>query len=327
LQILVTGATGFVGGAVARRLTSRGHAVRALVRSPERAQALANLGIALHPGDITDKASLRAPMTGVDAVFHVAGWYHVGVPDADAYRVNVEGTRHVLETMAEVGIARGVYTSTVAIYSDTHGRVVDETYRFEGRHLSRYDETKAEAHRVAEAFAAQGLPIVIVQPGAVYGPGDTSALGGLWRRFLARSLPPLPTRTAFCWTHVEDVAEGHVLAFERGRPGRSYLFCGPAYTLVETMHLASRLTGAAPPRVWLPPWVLRAATIPMALVGRFVRLPPEFTAEGLRVMAGVTYLGTSARARRELGWRARPFEDGLIETLRFERARAQGETT
>lgn len=312
----MTGATGFVGGAVARRLAADGHAVRALVRDPERARPLADAGIDLHQGDITERATLRGPMTGVDAVMHAAGWYKVGVRDGDAEAVNVGGTRNVLRTMAELGVPRGVYTSTVAIYSDTRGRVVDETYRFTGRHLSRYDATKAEAHGVAEDFARQGLPIVIVQPGAVYGPGDTSALGTLWRRFLARELPPLPAKTAYCWGFIDDIASGHVLALERGQPGRSYHLCGPAHTLAEAVGMASRLTGVPAPRIFLPPWVLKAAALPMRVVERLVTLPPEFTSEGLRVLAGVTYLGSSLRARRELGWRARPLEAGLAETLR-----------
>lgn len=316
MRVFLTGATGFVGGAVARRLVADGHAVRALVRAPQRAQDLVRLGIELHQGDITDRSSLRAPMTGVDAVMHVAGWYKVGVPDGAAHEINVGGTRNVLETMAELGVSKGVYTSTLAVNSDTRGRVVDESYRFEGRHLSRYDATKAEAHRVAESFIARGLPLVVVQPGAVYGPGDTSALGTLWRRLIARELPPLPARTAYCWGYIDDIASGHVLALERGQPGRNYYLAGPAHTLQEAVEIASRLAGISPPRRYLPPWVLRAAALPMAAAGAFVRLPPEFTAEALRVLAGVTYLGSGLRARQELGWRARPLIDGLAATLK-----------
>ncbi|MEZ5316487.1 MAG: NAD-dependent epimerase/dehydratase family protein [Vicinamibacterales bacterium] len=323
MRCLLTGATGFVGGAVARQLLAAGHDVRALVRDPARAargglDATTAATIDWRVGDVTDKASIRQAMTGVDAVLHVAGWYKVGVPDGDAYRVNVEGTGHVLDLMDELGVPRGVYTSTLAVNSNTHGRVVDESYRYEGPHLSRYDETKALAHRLAEARIARGLPLVIVQPGAVYGPGDTSALGTLFRRLLQGHLPPLPRVTAFCWGYIDDIARGHVLALERGQAGRSYFLAGPVHTLVEAARLAATIAGRPRPRWTIPPWVLGAAAGLMRPVEALVRLPPEYTSEGLRVLAGVTYLGRDARARQELGWQARPLADGLRTTLRAE---------
>jgi nucleoside-diphosphate-sugar epimerase len=313
----LTGATGFVGGEVARLLRAAGHEVRAIVRTPAKAQALEALGVTLAAGDVTDKASMRAPMRGVDGVFHVAGWYKIGLRDtSDARRVNVDGTRNVLELMAELGVPKGVYTSTLAVNSDTHGRIVDEAYRFDGRHVSIYDETKAEAHRLAESFIARGLPLVIVQPGLVYGPGDTSGIRTMFVDFLNRKLPLIPRGTAFCWAHIEDIARGHVLAMERGVPGRSYFLAGPAHTLEEAIDLASSLTGVPAPRRRVSPGVLRAAASVMSLVERVVPLPPAYTSEGLRVIGGVTYLGKSDRARDELGWVPRPLKEGLEETLR-----------
>jgi nucleoside-diphosphate-sugar epimerase len=316
MRYLVTGATGFVGGAVTHQLLSSGHGVRALVRSRAKAQALASAGVELHEGDITDPASLREPMRGVDGVFHLAAWYKVGVVEPLARTINVDGTRNVLAAMRECGVARGVYTSTIAINSDTHGATVDESYRFEGRHLSVYDETKAEAHRVAETFIEEGLPLTIVQPGGVYGPGDTSAIGTLFRNLLTEKLPPLPRRTAICWGYVDDVARGHVLAMTQGAIGRSYYLCGPLHTFVEAARLGAKIAGVRGPRLTLPPAALKAAAAIMPLFEGWLPLPPEFTAEGLRVLGGVTYAGTSERARRELGWRSRPLADGLVGTLR-----------
>jgi nucleoside-diphosphate-sugar epimerase len=318
VRIFLTGATGFIGGAIAQRLVREGHAVAAIAREPQRADGLTRLGVDVHLGDVTDRESLRAPMAGVDAVMHTAGWYKVGQASPDARRTNVDGTRNMLELMREFGIPRGVYTSTIAVHSDTGGRVVDERYRFTGRHLSLYDQTKAEAHDVAERLIQAGLPLTIVMPGAVYGPGDTSSLGTLWRRFLSRRLPPLPARTAFCWAHIDDIVSGHVLALTQAQPGRSYHLCGPAHTLVEAVAMASRITSIPAPRWSIPPAVMRGASVATGLIGRAISLPPEYTAEGLRVLAGVTYLGQSERARQELGWRARPLEDGLRDTLRHE---------
>ena len=135
----VTGATGFIGGEVARQLVHAGHRVVAIARDPARAADLAAIGVRIVPGDITDRASLRQPMTGVDGVFHLAGWYRIGARDTrPAQRINVEGTRNVLEVMRDLGIPRGVYTSTVAVNGDTHGRMVDENYRHGGPFLSEY---------------------------------------------------------------------------------------------------------------------------------------------------------------------------------------------
>ena len=321
MTYFLTGATGFLGGVLARQLVGSGHVVRAVVRAPAGAEALRALGVQLVTGDVTDPASMRDSMRGVDGVFHVAGWYKIGLRDSSpAHAVNVDGTRNVLGLMRELRIGKGVYTSTLAVNSDTHGRLVDETYRFDGRHLSVYDRTKAEAHRVAEGFIRDGLPLVIVQPGLIYGPGDTSGVRTTFRQFLQRKLPAVPRQTAFAWAHVEDVARGHVLAMERGAPGRAYFLAGPVHTLEGALDLAADITGVPAPALKLPPRVLRGASILVKPVEWLVPLPSAFTSEGLRIIAGVTYIGTSARAERELGWQPRSLRDGLTETLHHEQA-------
>src|SRR5437016_494296 len=147
MKYFVTGATGFVGGRVVRQLIDAGHQVVVIVRNPAKAADLAELGIAVHQGDVTDKESMRAPMQGVDGVFHIAGWYKIGVRDtSEATSINVHGTRNVLELMRSLDIPKGVYTSTLAVFSDTCGRMVDESYRYDGAHLSEYDRTKWVAH-------------------------------------------------------------------------------------------------------------------------------------------------------------------------------------
>ena len=163
MKYFITGATGFIGGRVARQLIEAGHDVIAVVRSKSKAQELARLGGVLAEGDITDKESMRQPMTGVDGVFHIAAWYKIGVPDKSvAQRINVEGTRNVLELMKELNVPKGVYTSTVAVNSDTGGQVVDESYRFDGEHLSEYDKTKWRAHyEVALPMMKAGLPLAL----------------------------------------------------------------------------------------------------------------------------------------------------------------------
>jgi nucleoside-diphosphate-sugar epimerase len=319
VRYFLTGATGFLGGAIARELRAAGHEVRALVRDPARATPLAAMGVSLHRGDVSDRASMRAPMHGVDGVYHAAGWYKIGVRDRSAaVATNIDGTRNVLELMRDLAIPRGVYTSTLAVNSDTHGELVDESYRFTGRHVSIYDWTKAEAHAIAGQFIAAGLPLVIVQPGLIYGPGDTSGVRTMLVQYLERRLPMIPKAAAYCWAHIDDEARGHVLAMEHGTPGRNYFLAGPPHTIAGAFDLAERITGIPAPRVRLPSAVLKGASGLMRLVAPFVNLPPSASPESLRVLAGVTYLGRADRARDELGWRARPLADGLAETLRHE---------
>jgi nucleoside-diphosphate-sugar epimerase len=323
VKYFVTGSTGFIGGRLTRRLLTDGHQVVSLVRSPSRAADLARDGAILSPGDITGRESMRSGMTGVDGVFHLAAWYKVGARDTSpAWRINVEGTRNVLSLAAELGVPRVVYTSTLAVLSDTGGRLVDESYRPRGPWLSEYDRTKWTAHfEVAEPMMREGLSCIIVVPGVVYGPGDYSLMGVVLQRFLRRRLPILPRRSAYCWGHVDDTVDGHLLAMEKGRPGESYIIAGPDHTLIETIELAARITGIPAPRLRVDPAVLRAAAVVSRVVGTVLRLPAPYRAEALRVAAGVTYLGSSAKAKRELGFDPRPLETGLTQTLRAEAER------
>ena len=318
MRYFVTGATGFVGGRVVQQLVARGDSVVAVVRSPDKARTLAELGVTLVNGDITDKESMRAGMSGVDGVFHIAGWYKIGIKDkTPGQAINVEGTRNVLALMQELGVAKGVYTSTLAVNSDTHGQCVDETYHFQGAHISVYDRTKADAHVVAEAFMAQGLPLVIVMPGLIYGPGDTSSVRTTFIQYLQRKLPMIPQQTAYSWAHVDDIAAAHIAAMDRGRTGEKYIIAGPSHTLVEAMAMAAAITGIPAPMA-APPQLFGALAPAMGLLEKILPLPEAYTGEGLRVIAGVTYLGDNAKAQRALDYNPRPLHDGLTETLHHE---------
>ncbi len=313
MRYAITGATGFVGGALARQLRGAGHEVRALVRDPSRADALTGLGVELVPGDLADAAALDRLCADVDGLFHVAGWYKLGQRDPSVGdRVNVEGTRTVLAAAQRAGVPKVVYTSTLAVNSDTHGEVRDETYRHTGAFTTHYDRTKAEAHRVVERFAADGLPVVIVSPGVVYGPGDTAQTGALLARVVAGKRPQVPAGGEGCWAHVDDVAAGHLLAMERGVPGETYMLAGPRTTLAEALRSVATIAGTKGPVV-LPDRVVRATASVAGAVGRVVPLPPDFAAETMRASLA-TYLGSPAKAERELGWRGRSLDTGLRQT-------------
>lgn len=318
MKYFLTGATGFVGGRLAKMLRDQGHEVIALVRTPSKAKDLEALGVILAPGDVTDKASMRAPMQGCDGVYHVAGWYKVGVRDkSPGWKINVEGTRNVLELMRELGIPKGVYTSTLAVNSDTRGQMHDETYHFTGQHISEYDRTKAAAHDVANDFIANGLPLVVVMPGLIYGPGGTSMSDEALRLFLKKQLPMVPRQAAYCWAHVDDVAEAHILAMEKALPGSTYIIAGPKHTLTDAMEIASDLTGIRKP-MFVPPGLLSITAVFSSLLEKIIPLPEMYSSEAMRVQAGITYLGDNSKARRELGYNPRPLKEGLKETLDYE---------
>jgi nucleoside-diphosphate-sugar epimerase len=316
MKYFLTGATGFVGGVLTRKLREQGHEIHASVRSLNKAGDLKTIGVDLFKGDVTDKESMREAMTGVDGVFHVAGWYKVGTHDkSGGEKVNIQGTRNVLELMQELNIPKGVYTSTLAVNSDTHGEIVDESYHFTGKHLSEYDRTKAVAHDIANEFIARGLPLVIVQPGLIYGPGDTSSVRTSLINFLKGQLPMLPLETALCWAHVDDIADGHILAMEKGKPGESYIIAGEPYKLYDAYVLASQVSGKKAPMP-VSPKLMKAMSVLVKPLDAI--MPESYTSEGIRVIAGTTYLGKNSKAKRELGYDPRPVSEGWTDTVRHE---------
>lgn len=309
----MTGATGFVGGALARRLCADGHQVTALVRTPSAARDLVDLGVEIVPGDLDDVSALDRLLEGTDGFFHVAGWFKYGRRERTTLaRVNVEGTRNALDAALRAEV-RTVYTSTTAINSDTRGRTVDESYRFDGRHLSEYDRTKAIAHEVALEYVDRGLELVIVQPSVVYGPGDTSTLGAICRRITEGRLTPGPKGGGVSWTHVDDVADGHLLAMAKGRPGESYILAGEQATHEIALTDLARQTGGRAP-LFAPRAVVRTLARLNAGLELLVRLPSDQTPEAMR-SATATYYGDSTKAGTELGWTARSLRQGFEDTF------------
>jgi nucleoside-diphosphate-sugar epimerase len=302
----VTGATGFVTGAVARKLLARGDSVRALVRDQGSARGLD--GAELVAGDLGNEDALRTGMRGVDAVIHGAAMYQIGLTKRQRERMleaNVRGTAHVLSTARAAGVPRVVYISTIAVFGNTHGHVVDETFaRTDPTYTSYYEETKLRAHEIASQFIADGLPLVIVQPGQMYGPGDHSGFGGLLSAFARGRLPVLPfPELGLNLTHVDDVAGGMLLALDRGRPGRSYVMGGEIVRAAEAFRTLGTVVGRPAPRWHLPYGVLEA--------GALVR--PQLR-ELITSAKGVTFWATDARARAELGYTPRTLADGLRDT-------------
>ncbi len=318
MRYFVTGATGFIGGALTRELIKRGHSVVTIARNPAKATDLAALGVEVHPGDITDKETMRAPMTGVDGVFHIAAWYKIGVREAQvAEDININGTRNVLELMRDLKIPKGVYTSTLAIYGDTRGVMADESTPKPSHFGTEYDRTKSAAHfDIALPMMKAGLPMVIVQPGLVYGPGDTSQMGEAWKQYLQRKLPMIPDGATYAWAHVDDIVEGHLLAMDKGKVGERYIICGEPKKLIDAFRLAQQITNVPMPSFTLNAGMVKVMAGIMDVVNRVIPLEGQMHPEQLRSLTA-TYIGTNAKARRELGYNPRPLAEGLRQMLEY----------
>jgi nucleoside-diphosphate-sugar epimerase len=321
MKVFLTGGTGFIGGEVARRLRDRGDDVVALVRDPSRATALAGLGVTLVPGTVADAAAVAVGLDGVDAAIHGAAVYEVGIPASRRpamYDANVTGTRTVLAAALDARTAKVVYVSTVAAFGDTGGAVVDETHEHPGRYTSYYDETKHLAHQEAKRQIAAGLPLVVVQPGAVYGPGDHSVVGTLIRKAAkGRAGPVAFAGMGLNAVHRDDVAGGILLALDAGRPGESYVLGGEITTLGEVIARAARVAGRHAPRLTMPTALIRAVAPFGRLLGPAMGLPPNI-GELITTSDGVTFWATDAKARAELGYAPRGLEAGLRGTLASE---------
>ncbi|HYG96754.1 MAG TPA: NAD-dependent epimerase/dehydratase family protein [Solirubrobacterales bacterium] len=320
MKVFVTGGTGFIGGDLVRQLCERGDQVACLVRSPEKGAKLSALGCELVSGDLGDAEALRSGMAGCDAVIHAAAIYEVGIPAKQRpamWEANVAGTERAMEAALAAQVPRIVYVSTVGIFGNTHGQVVDESYENpETDFTSYYEETKLEAHKVVKRMIEErDLPAIIVQPGGVYGPGDTSQVADLLEQFFAGRLPLMPfPELGICMTHVEDIAGGILLALDKGELGETYVISGPATTMREAIEKVARLSGRKAPKRALPTGLMKAM-IPLGpVVGKVMGQPPNLR-ELISSADGVTFWASYEKAERQLGYSPRGMDEGLRQTL------------
>jgi nucleoside-diphosphate-sugar epimerase len=330
VKVFVTGGTGFIGGAVVRQLRARGDDVVALVRSPAKGAPLEALGCTLVAGDLGDERAIRSGMEGCDAVIHAAAIYEVGIPAsarAPMREANVGGTERVLGAALELGIGKVVYVSTVGAFGDTHGQIVDETYEHPGNGFtSEYEKTKWEAHQVAKRLIGEGLSCVIVQPGGVYGPGDTSSIGVLLDQFLSGKMPLIPfPELGMCLTHVEDIAAGILLALDKGVAGEAYVLSGPVTTVREAIGVVAAETGKKAPKHAIPTGLMKAMIPIGPLVGKVMGQPPNLR-ELISSADGVTFWASHEKATRELGYAPRGLEEGIHAMLDAEGKLPAGST-
>jgi nucleoside-diphosphate-sugar epimerase len=323
VKVFLTGGTGFIGGNVARALRERGDDVRALARSPEKGRAVTELGCEVITGDLSDKAALATALEGAEAAIHCAAMYEVGIPQREhkvMYDANVVGTENVLRAALDAGTPKVVYVSTVAAFGNTRGQVVDETYEHPGTGFtSYYEQTKFEAHRVAKRLIAEeGLPCVIVQPGAVYGPDDHSEIGNQMKQFLAGRMPLLAfPDLGFNLVHVDDLATGVLLALDKGKTGEAYVLGGQITTMRELIGTLAKVAGKRQPRGTLPAGLIKAMAPLGPVVGKVMGTGPNLR-EIISSADGVTFWAKHDKAIAELGYSPRGLEQGLRDMLAAE---------
>ncbi|MSO75418.1 MAG: NAD-dependent epimerase/dehydratase family protein [Alphaproteobacteria bacterium] len=323
MTVLITGANGFVGAAVLRRLVAAGQAVRALVRPGSNRRNLAGLPVEIVEGDLLDSASRTRSVAGCSALFHVAADYRLWVRDpAPLYAANVEGTRGLLLAAGDAGVRRIVYTSSVAVLGHRpDGRPADETTGATlADMIGHYKRSKFLAEAAVSELVAKGLPVVTVNPSTPVGPGDVrpTPTGRLIVE-AARGRVPAFVETGLNIVHVDDVAEGHWLAYGKGRVGERYVLGGDDMSLRQILTAIAWLTGRRPPTMALP----HALVMPIAVMAEaWARLfggEPFATVDGVR-MARAAMFFSSAKAMAELGYRPRPAEQALRDAVAWFRA-------
>ncbi|MBL6615004.1 MAG: NAD-dependent epimerase/dehydratase family protein [Reyranella sp.] len=316
---LVTGGSGFLGSAVVRALIARGVRVRALVRPSSPRGNFQGLDCEVVLGDLTDRSSLKAALTDVRYLFHVAADYRLWARDpSEIIRANVEGTLNLNREALAAGVERIVYTSSVAALRVAGATMpVDETAALTPEEaIGAYKRSKTMAERaVEEMVLREGLPAIIVSPTTPIGPRDIRPTPtGRILLDAARGKIPAFVDTGLNFVHVDDVAEGHLLAFEKGRIGERYILGGENLTLQQLLAAVAELAGRKAPRIKLP----RAPLMPLAFaaerMARFTGKEPLLTLDGLR-MSRYHMFFTSAKAERELGYRSRPSREGVADAL------------
>lgn len=325
-KVLVTGTSGFVGSAVARKLVETGFSVRALVRPGSPKRHLAGLDLEFIEGDLRDVASVQRAMQDVRFVFHVAAVYRLSMRNSqEIFASNVEGTRIVMEAARRAAVERIVYTSSVATLALRHdGSPADESALTEERKAAgAYKRSKLAAERLVLAMIAEGLPAVIVNPSTPIGPFDVrpTPTGRIIVEAASGRMPGF-VDTGLNFVHVDDVAEGHLAALRQGRIGERYILGGQNVMFRELLAEIAKLVGRSPPRWRIPRRLVFPIAAAAELMAQATGREPFATINGLRLAKHRMFF-TSEKAEKELGYRARPYVEGLEDAIRWFRDNGQ----
>ena len=314
MTILVTGGAGYIGGRLVESLLAKGERVRVLDVRTAGAARLAQAGAELMQGDIRDREAVEVALSGCDSLFHVAALFEMWHPDQKAYyEINVGGTRNVLGTARDIGLGRVVYTSSAVTIGERQDQVGDECARHRGYFLSRYERSKYLAEQMALEVCKRALPVVVVNPTSVYGPGQTAHMTGALVRFLNGRLPAV-TDSRLNFVYIDDVVRGHLVAMERGRVGERYILGGDNTSLVRFLSLAAEIAGVRCKPRQVPSWLLTATAGVLgagsAITGRRPWICPDEARTALH-----SFVFDNRKAREELGLEFTPLDRGLERTV------------
>jgi dihydroflavonol-4-reductase len=320
LRIFMTGASGYLGGVLSRRLAAEGHQVRALLRTGRDAQSLEQSGVTTFAGDILDRPSMREAMSGADWVIHAAALVELDAPAAELERVNVGGSDNVASLAFKLGVGRFLSVSSIAYFggSPEDGSPADETSPTQKPFPSAYSATKHGGQEKVRQWARQGLKVNTVYPSLIYGPPAKRGGSNAMLRAIAKGRFPalIAGDRKTSWVHVDDVVDGILRVMDRAQPGRDYLLAGEIRTIREVVREVCRWAGIGPPRFELS---VGTARVLLALVSPMMRLagkrPP--TSPGQLSSLARHWAFSDERARTELSWKPRPLAEGLPPTLEF----------
>ncbi|MDJ0798399.1 MAG: NAD-dependent epimerase/dehydratase family protein [Calothrix sp. MO_167.B12] len=316
MKALVTGANGFTGSHLVKALHQRGDTVVGLVRSSSNLARIADIPIELVYGDITDHQALQQAMADVDTVFHTAAYVELGlVNDREMERVNVQGTQAVLEVAKETGISKLVYCSTIGVYGDTQGQVINETFQRTQKDFSSvYDRTKYQGQQTVDEFAAAGLPVVSVMPSGIFGADDPHFAPAL-RLFLTGWLRLWVGGDRITGiVHVDDLVEAMILAAEKGKIGEHYIISADELPTKEMFAIISQETGIPVP-VEVPEPVVRVVGNILDPIGRVLNWNPPIAKERVHYLYDRCVRVEGKKARQELGWNPRSAKEILLDIL------------
>ncbi|MCI0454007.1 MAG: SDR family oxidoreductase [Candidatus Dadabacteria bacterium] len=319
MKVFVTGGTGFIGGHLIKRLLRDGACIKALVRDSSKAEELRKLGVEIIIGDVTDKTSITGMMKGCDTFYHLGNVSRWWLSDKTLYyKINVEGTKNVMMEALKEGIKKVVYTSSLSGIRQPKGEIATEETEHKRDFESHYGRSKFLAEReVLRMYRESGLPVVILNPGVVIGPGDLKTFGRTIIELLNGKLEAIIFEDSIIpLVYIDDTVEGHIIAGEKGRIGDKYIIVGVNVKMVDVFKIINKITGVPLPEKRISPLVIKLIAYISELKSLFTGKPPRLALDAVRAME-IGALGENRKARAELGLQFTPLEEALIKTIEW----------
>ncbi|NIP29206.1 MAG: SDR family NAD(P)-dependent oxidoreductase [Candidatus Dadabacteria bacterium] len=321
MNIFITGATGFIGKQLAKKLVEKNYSVRALARNNFKTKELIELGVKIHKGDITDTNSIEGALDGCDVLFHLANISRWWLRDKSKYmEVNVNGTKNLLIKAEKAGVKKVVFTSSVAAIRQPHGILSTEYTEHCGEFESLYGRSKYLAEQEVLKFVKNGsLNISIINPGVVIGPGDFKTFGKMLIEFLNRRLKFRAFDSSFVpLVYIDDVVDGHIIAADKGESGEKYILVSENIKIIDLYKLGNEITGDPIPPIQMPPLIIKAMAHLSELKATITGTYPKLAVDAINAMQK----GASAsneRAVKELGINFMPVRQALEKTIEWYR--------